>query len=88
MKWKRIEVIFELLVYGVAVGVLEDIIAIKLATGEPITWKVVGIVVMVAVPFAVLGEVVFDNIDFASKFERWFGKKGIEKADSVENISK
>ncbi|MFZ2522381.1 MAG: hypothetical protein WAX44_01310 [Minisyncoccia bacterium] len=88
MKWKRIEVVFELLVYGVAVGVLEDIIAIKFATGEPITWRIVGIVVMIAVPFAVLGEVVFDNIDFASKFERWFGKKEIEKTESVENISK
>ncbi len=74
-KWKRIEVVFELLIFGIFVGILEDLIAIKLATGDPITWKVVGIVVVVAIPFAFLGEVVFDNIDFSEIFRRWFEKK-------------
>lgn len=50
--------IFELLVFGIAIGVIEDLIAIKFATNEPITFSVVVIVVIVAIPFAILGEVV------------------------------
>ncbi len=74
-KWHKIEIIFELLVFGIIVGVAEDVIAIKIATGEPITWKVVGIVVIVAIPFAILGEVVFDRINFAKIFKRLFNKQ-------------
>jgi hypothetical protein len=74
-KWKKLEVVIELVVFGIIIGVLEDIIAIKLTTGEPITWGVVGIVVLVAIPFAILGEVVFDNIDLAKYLKRWFGKE-------------
>ena len=74
-KWEKIEVIFELLVFGIAIGILEDIVAIKLATNEPITWDVVGVVVLVAIPFAILGEVIFDRIDFATMFEKFFSKK-------------
>ncbi|MEX0935217.1 MAG: hypothetical protein WDZ70_02745 [Candidatus Paceibacterota bacterium] len=74
-KWKKTEFIFELLVFGIVIGIIEDIIAIKLTTGEPITWKVFGIVVLIAIPFAVLGEVVFDRIDFATMFQKMFGKK-------------
>ncbi|HPN14556.1 MAG TPA: hypothetical protein PLF71_00340 [bacterium] len=74
-KWQRLEMVFELLVFGIAVGVIEDLIAIKFATNEPITYSVVAIVVIIAIPFAVLGEVVFDRIDFASLFKKWFEKK-------------
>jgi len=69
------EIVFELLVFGIIIGIAEDIVAIKLATSEPITWSVVGIVVLVAIPFAFLGEVVFDRIDFANMFKRLFDKK-------------
>lgn len=72
------EVIFELLIFGIIIGLIEDLLVVKFATGHPITLKVVGIAVLVTVPFAILGEVVFDNIDFAKKFERWFGKKSKE----------
>lgn len=64
--WQRAEVVFELLVFGVIIGIVEDIVAIRLVTDTPITWTVIGIVVLVTVPFAILGEVVFDNIDFAN----------------------
>lgn len=74
-KWQKMETIFELLVFGIAVGVIEDLIAIKFATGEPITYSVIVIVILVAIPFAVLGEVFFDKIDFASLFKKWFEKK-------------
>ncbi len=74
-KWQRLEMVFELLVFGIAVGVIEDLIDLKFATNEPITYSVFAIVVIIAIPFAVLGEVVFDRIDFASLFKKWFEKK-------------
>ena len=75
VNWKKWEVIFEFLIFGVLIGITEDLIAIKFATGEPITFKIIGIVILIAIPFAVLGEVIFDRIDFASMLKRLFGKR-------------
>jgi hypothetical protein len=75
MNWKKAEVIFEFLIFGIIIGITEDLVAIKLATGEPITLKVIGIVILIAIPFAILGEVIFDRIDFASIFQRMFEKR-------------
>ncbi|MFH1714331.1 MAG: hypothetical protein ABH831_01950 [Candidatus Nealsonbacteria bacterium] len=74
-KWHRMEVIFELLVFGLIIGIAEDLLAIKLATNETITPRVIGIVVLVAIPFAIIGEIIFDRIDFAKIFQRMFEKK-------------
>lgn len=71
---KRLEVFLEFLVFGIVIGVIEDIIAVKLATGEPITKEVFGIVVLVAIPFAILGELVVDRIDFVKLFKKWSGR--------------
>jgi hypothetical protein len=60
-KRKRIEVFFEFLVFGVIMGVVEDMIAVVLATGEPITPMVIAIVTLVAIPFAALGELIVDR---------------------------
>ena len=75
VNWKKREVIFEILIFGILIGITEDLIAIKFATGEPITFKIIGIVILIAIPFAVLGEVIFDRIDFASMLKRLFGKR-------------
>ncbi|MEX0649393.1 MAG: hypothetical protein WD200_00135 [Candidatus Andersenbacteria bacterium] len=61
---KKLEVFLEFLIFGVVVGVFEDLIAVKFATNEPFTWKIVGIVVLVAIPFAFLGEVIVDRSSF------------------------
>jgi len=74
-KWQKVELIFELLVFGIVLGVVEDIIAVKIVTGEPITWRVVGIIVVIAIPFAIIGEMLVDRIDFVRIFQRIFGKK-------------
>src|SRR5690606_20639753 len=74
-KWKKIEVFVELLVFGIVIGIVEDLLAIKLTTGEPITLKIIGIVVLIAIPFAIIGEVVFDNINLEKYLRRWFGRK-------------
>lgn len=69
-KLKRLEVFFEFLIFGIVIGVIEDLIAVKLATGYAITWVTVGIIVLVTIPFAAIGELIIDNIDFAGKLHR------------------
>jgi len=68
MNWKRLEVFIEFLVFGVVVGVIEDLIVVYTTTSEPITWGVIGIVVLIAIPFAFLGEILVDQINF---YEIW-----------------
>lgn len=75
MNLKRLEIFLEFLIFGIVVGVIEDLIAVKIATGEQITSQTVGIVILVAIPFAILGEVVVDRIDFIELFQRWLKKK-------------
>ena len=64
MNIKRLEVFFEFLVFGVVMGTFEDALALRLASGEPLTWKTIGIIVAVTIPFAALGELVVDRIKF------------------------
>lgn len=54
----------EFLFIGVLMGVVEDLIAVKAATSELITWQVVGIVFLVALPFAFISEYVVDHPRF------------------------
>ena len=42
-------------------GVAEDLIAVKLTTGEPITSRTLAIIILVAIPFAIIGELVVDR---------------------------
>ena len=72
---RKMEVIFEFLLFGIVIGVAEDLVAVKLATGESITPKVIIIIVLIAIPFAVLGELFADNVDFVKIFKRLFGEK-------------
>jgi hypothetical protein len=74
-KWQRLEVFFEFLFFGIVVGVIEDLIAVEVVADVPITWNIVGIIVLIAIPFAVLGEVLVDRIDFIEIFKKIF-KRG------------
>ena len=73
-KWQRLEVFLEFLIFGIIVGVTEDLIAVELVADVPITWHVVGIIVLIAIPFAFLGEVLVDRIDFVEIFKKIFKK--------------
>ncbi|MBI4101535.1 MAG: hypothetical protein HY443_01045 [Candidatus Nealsonbacteria bacterium] len=74
-KWQRLEVFFEFLIFGIIIGVIEDLIAVEIVADVPVTWSVVGIIVLIAIPFALLGEVLVDRIDFVSIFQKVFKKK-------------
>jgi len=69
-KWKKLEVMFEFLLFGILIGITEDIIAIKLTTGASITPRMIGIIVAIAIPFAIIGEMIADRVNMASTFEK------------------
>jgi intracellular septation protein A len=70
MNWRRLEVFLEFLIFGVIMGVIEDLIVVKLSTGEPITWKILGIITLVAIPFAAIGELIVDRIELIPRKKR------------------
>lgn len=60
---RRTELFLEFFVFGFLMGIVEDIIAIKLTSGEQITWHIVGIVTVVTLPFAIFSELIVDRVD-------------------------
>ncbi len=68
---KRLETFTEFFIFGLLMGIVEDVIAITLATDEEFSLKILGIIVLVALPFAVIGELIVDreDIDFYQKLK-------------------
>lgn len=60
----------EFLIVGVIFGVIEDLIAITLATEKSIDLRIVIIALIAAVPFAIISELLVDH----DKFQAWFKK--------------
>jgi len=67
MNHNRLEIFLEFLIFGIVMGVAEDLIALSLITGQPITWRSIFIITLVAIPFAALGELIVDRIEFPRK---------------------
>lgn len=59
--------IIEFLIIGVVMGIVEDLIAVRAATDTMINFGVIWIVFLVALPFAVLSELVVDHPRFWEK---------------------
>jgi hypothetical protein len=69
-KWKRLEIMFEFLLFGILIGIAEDIIAIKLTTGASITPRMIGIIMLIAIPFAIIGERIAEKVNLARTFKK------------------
>jgi len=67
MSHNRWEVFLEFMIFGIAMGIAEDLIAVTIITGQPITWRSIFIVTLVAIPFAAFGELIVDRIEFLKK---------------------
>jgi len=52
----------EYFIIGISIDLFENLLVIKFATKEVITWQTVRIAIMVVLPFAILMELVFDPI--------------------------
>lgn len=82
MERKYLERFFEFFVIGLLMGVAEDLIAIALSTGAAISWRIVGIAALVALPFAAFSELVVDRKDLFDFFKR----KVKEEAREIKKI--
>ncbi len=67
----------EFFIIGLLFGIVEDVLAITLATGGHFEWKYIWIAAIVALPFAVISELIVDHPDFwKNKLPtRWFRKE-------------
>lgn len=63
LKKKTLRII-EFLVIGVLFGLIEDIIAVKAVSNVLVDFRVVGTVLLVAIPFAIISELVVDHPRF------------------------
>ncbi|WP_292487641.1 hypothetical protein [Methanohalobium sp.] len=64
MEKKHIERFLEFLIVGIGMGVVEDLLAVKIATGVMIDLEVILIVTLIAIPFAAFSELIVDREDF------------------------
>ncbi len=64
MKLKRL---LEFFVIGLVFGIIEDLIAITLTTDAKLEWSTVLVVFFIALPFAVISELVVDHPKFWQK---------------------
>lgn len=67
--WQRF---LEFFIVGLVLGVLEDLIAISLATEKSIDFRMFVIAFFVAFPFAVFSELIVDHNKFKQLMGRWF----------------
>lgn len=68
----HVEVFLEFFVFGLVMGIVEDLIVISLLTGQAISFDVVAVVFLVTLPFAILGEVVVDRSSWFSYIKNVF----------------
>lgn len=78
--------IVEFLIIGVVMGTLEDLIAVLLATDAHFSWKVLIVVFLVALPFAIISELVVDHPNFWKKIWPEVKEEAREIEEKVEKI--
>ena len=74
-KKRIISHLIEFFIVGLILGVTEDIIAIKLATDTPITTETIKVAFWVALPFAIVSELLIDVKFFRKLFRKRILKK-------------
>lgn len=86
-KRQRLIRFLEFLVIGVAMGLVEDLLAIVLATDAKLEPQVVLIVLLVSIPFAALSELIVDHPRFWEKLmpRHWFPVHWVQPQNSKSN---
>jgi len=79
-KRQRLIRFLEFLVIGVFMGLVEDLLAIVLATDAELEPQVILVVLLVSIPFAALSELVVDHPRFWEKLmpRHWFPHHWVE----------
>ncbi len=53
--------LLEFFIIGLGLGIVEDLIVVEVTTGVRITWGMIGVIALVALPFAIISELVVDH---------------------------
>lgn len=64
-RYKRLEIFFEFLIFGVLFGVVEDLTAFYFAVGDKINFKIIITLFLITIPFAFISEFLIDRVDFS-----------------------
>jgi hypothetical protein len=91
----QIKRVLEFFVIGIVFGVTEDILAVLIATDAELTFDIVGVVVLIAIPFAIISELIVDHPKFLT-FDKLsqlvnssiFGRSSIQNRNTPGNIQK
>lgn len=59
--------LIEFFIVGLVMGITEDVIAIMIATDATLSFEIIIIATLVAIPFAFLSEIIVDHPDFWKK---------------------
>jgi hypothetical protein len=86
MKRETVERFLEFLLIGVVLGTVEDLIAVKLATGATIDPRMILVIILVAIPFAAFSELIVDNDE--RKMMKGLSKKVHSTVENIRNNSK
>lgn len=65
MKKKHLNRFIEFLLIGLGMGIVEDLIAVRVVSNAPINLETVLLIAVIALPFAALSELIVDRKDFA-----------------------
>lgn len=60
----RLKRVLEFFIIGIVFGVTEDILAVLIATDAELSIDIVVVVVLIAIPFAILSELIVDHPEF------------------------
>jgi hypothetical protein len=61
---EKIKRLLEFFIIGIVFGVTEDILAVLIATDAELSFEIVGVVVLIAIPFAIISELIVDHPKF------------------------
>ncbi len=83
MKTHRLKRLLEFFVIGLVFGVTEDVLAVALTTEAEVTPEMIGLIVLIALPFAVISELIVDHPQFGH-FERLARRiQGVRRDEST-----
>jgi len=86
---KRLELFFEFLIFGILMGITEDLIVIRATTEAEFTLRTLWVVTLVAIPFAIFGELIVDKKDTITNFvDRFFHHRKHKKKGHFFNKKK
>lgn len=65
MDKKRLGRLLEFLIIGITMGLVEDLLAVVLTTDAEVTPTMIMLIILIAIPFAVVSELIVDHPQFA-----------------------